>query len=507
MKKLAIVLMVLLVASVAFASGGKESASSQSAEKVLKDRLVIVNSLVLQQLDTQNNSTAINSHSYRMTHNTLVDVDPTTGEIIPELATEWTVSPDGLVYTFKLRSDVNFQNGEHFTAADVKYTMDRAVTMAAMKAKAGDIAETKVIDDYTVEIRLGSNNVEFLENLTSGNLSIINQKAVESGEGDWGFAVGTGPYILKEWVPDDYSLYEINDNYWGEKPYMKEVKYQKMAEASARVIALQTGEADICFDVPAIEASHVAEGKNTKLLQIPSMKIVYVGLNEGGYNAALTDVRVRRAINHATNQKELIALMREGYASESAGIIPPDAWCYSPVKGYEYDVEKAKALLAEAGYPDLKLSLTYDSASYPGLFEILQNMWAKAGITLTLDSGDATITSTKVKKTYDFDVTVAKWTFSAIGTGLTSLWKSGSGSNKTLTKDPVLDKMLADASSELDTAKRKQAYAEISQYITDNAGMVPMYVDQILIGTSSTLEGAFFPGTERYDWNYCKAYK
>ena len=142
MKKLAIVLVVLLVASVAFASGGKESSSSQGAEKVLKDRLVIVNSLVLQQLDTQNNSTAINSHSYRMTHNTLVDVDPVTGEIIPELATEWTVSPDGLVYTFKLRSDVNFQNGEHFTAADVKYTMDRAVTMAAMKAKAGDIAET-----------------------------------------------------------------------------------------------------------------------------------------------------------------------------------------------------------------------------------------------------------------------------------------------------------------------------------------------------------------------------
>ena len=237
------------------------------------------------------------------------------------------------------------------------------------------------------------------------------------------------------------------------------------------------------------------------------MKIVYIGLNEGGYNAALTDVRVRRAINHATNQKELIALMREGYASESAGIIPPDAWCYSPVKGYEYDVEKAKALLAEAGYSDLKLSLTYDSASYPGLFEILQNMWAKAGITLTLDSGDATITSTKVKKTYDFDVTVAKWTFSAIGTGLTSLWKSGSGSNKTLTKDPVLDDMLSKASSELNTETRKQMYAEISQYITDNAGMVPMYVDQILIGVSSNLEGAAFPGTERYDWNYCKAYK
>ena len=265
-KTLIVLMMVLFAAAFLFAGGGNEtSKASSSVEKVLKDRLVIVNSLVLQQLDTQNNSTAINSHSYRMTHNTLVDVDPVTGEIIPELATEWSISPDGLVYTFKLRQDVNFQNGEHFTAADVKYTMDRAVTMAAMKAKAGDIGETRVVDDYTVEIVLSKNNVEFLENLTSGNLSIINQKAVESGNGDWGFAVGTGPYVLKEWVPDDYSLYEINENYWGEKPYMKEVKYQKMAEASARVIALQTGEADICFDVPAIEASHVAEGKNTKL--------------------------------------------------------------------------------------------------------------------------------------------------------------------------------------------------------------------------------------------------
>lgn len=505
MKKLtAILVVMLLVFSAVFAAGSTESAAK---EKVLKDRLVIVHSRILEMLDPYTNSTSINKYSYRMTHNTLL-AHTESGEVGPCLAKEYSVSDNGLVYTFKLRDDVNFNNGEHFTAADVKFSLERAKDMPAMKAKAGEIKEVQIIDDYTVKVVLKSINVEMLDNFTDSNMSILCKKAVENGTDDERFKVGTGPYIMKEWVPDDYTLYEVNPNYWGEKPYMKEVKFQKMAEASARVIALQTGEADLCLDVPGIEAGHLEDTGNTKLIRIPSLTLVYVGLNEGGYNKALTDVRVRRAINHATNQKQLIALMREGYASETAGIIPPDEWgYYDGVKGYEYDVEKAKALLKEAGYSDLKLSLTYDSAAYPGLFEILQSMWAKAGITLTLDSGDATITTTKVKKTYDFDVTVAKWSYSTIGRSLQSLWLSGSSSNKTLTKDPKLDAMLKAAGSELDDAKRKAAYAEISQYITDNAGMVPMYINQVLLGANKTLEGLVAPGSEEYNWNYVKAYK
>ncbi len=507
MRRLTVILMVLLLSvSFVFANGGGEAADKPVE---YKDRVTIVNSQILAKLDPQNNNTGINGQFYQMTHNTLIDCDYDTNTFLPELATKWDVSADGLTYTFYLRDDVVFHDGTKFTAKDVKYTFDRAKTTSSQLPKLMFMEECSIIDDYTIQFKMSSTDAEFLDNLCAPNLSIICE-ASGAGTDDWGFQNGTGAFKLTEWLPGNYALLQRNDSYWGELPKTKEIYYQNIGEASARVIALETGDADICIDVPPVEAANIGS-YGCELVQFPSNKIVYIALNNSGFVPAFEDLRVRQAFNYATDQNTIITILREGYASTMNGVIPASVK-FSPEKiitGYEYNPEKAKALLAEAGYADgLTVSLWYDDALYPGMFECLQSMWAKSGITLTLGTSDSSILSTHVRKTLDYDITIAKWSFSTISYGLSSLWKSGSGSNRTLTADPVIDELLVSSQSELDEAKRAKLFEELGTYLSEqNAAMIPMYTDEILNGIRKGVEGAKFYSNERYDFTYVTASK
>ncbi len=481
---------------------GEEVPSQEETTTTYKDRVVIANSATLAKLDPQSNNTGVNGHIYEMTHNTLVSCDYNTNEIIPELAKSWE-QPDDLTYIFHLEEGVTFHNGEPFTAKDVIYTYQRAAEQSYQAAKVQDIASMEALDDYTVKITLQRTNAELLDNFCSPNLSILCEKAITEKGDEWGAAVGTGAYELTEWMADDYTLLTRNDNYWGELPVTREIVYRKIAEPSARVIALQTGEVDICLDVPASEAGYVSEDENLRLLEIPSTKLVYIALNTNGVNPALTNEKVRQALNYATDTEGLILALKEGYASEANGVIPQGVWGYSDsVQAYTYDPEKAKALLSEAGYADgVELSLSYADSIYPGVFEVLQAQWAQVGVNLTLNTNDSTTTGDQLKDG-SYDSTIAMWSFSSIDYSLRALWYSGSGSNRTLIADPTLDGMLDAAVGELDTEKRAAAYAEISQYMTDYGAMIPMYIDTLLYGENQNVEGVVYNSNIRHEFTY-----
>ncbi len=483
-----------------------ESTAPSTKEVTYKDRVVIANSATLAKLDPHSNNTEVNGQLYELTHNTLVTCDYNKNEIIGELAYEWE-QPDNLTYIFKLREGITFHNGDPFTAEDVIYSLNRAAGSSYQMPKLKDIASMEAVDDYTLKITLSQANADFLINLCTPNLSIVCQSAIEADDKK-GVSVGTGAYVMTEWVPDDYTLVTRNDNFWGELPITKEIVYRKYAEESARVIALQTGEVDICMDVPYIEASHVSDSKGCSLLQIPSTMLIYVALNASGFNSDLANAKVRQALNYATDTDSLILAMTEGYAQPAHGIIPTNVWGYSSdVSAYSYDVEKAKALLTEAGYPNgLDVSFTYNKSIYPGLYELLQAQWAQAGINLTLNTDDGTVRSQQLKEK-NYDMTVANWSFAATGTDLSGMWSSTSGSNRTLTKDPKLDAMLDKALMELDETKREAMYAELSQYVTDNAAVIPMYIKTLMYGVGDTVDGYTFYGNSRHEFTYVTAQK
>lgn len=517
-KVLALILAIVMIVSLVACGGNKnadndtgnnepsqgETNNGADTEVKYKERVVIANASLLAKLDPQSNNTSVNQHIYELTHNTLVGCDYSTGELVPELATSWEL--DGLTYTFHLRDDVTFYEGQKFTAEDVKFTYERAATTSSQKPKVKDIESIEVVDDYTLKITLANPNAEFLDLMCSPNMSILCSQTVgefnsDAATTDESAKNGTGAYYLTEWVPGDYALVTRNDNYWGELPVTKEIKYVKYGEASARVIALQTGEVDICLDVPAIEVPHIEEADNCELLKIPSTKLVYIGLNVNGVNKALTDPKVRLALNYATNTEDIILAQTEGNANPAHGCIPQTQWGYSDtVKTPSYDIEKAKSLLADAGYANgLDITLYYDGSVYPGLYEILQAQWAAIGVNLILGTDDKTILDDHTS-TGTHEATVAQASFSVLDGGLRNLWYSGSGSNRTMMADPVLDAMLDDAVKEMDAAKRLPMYEAISQYLTDTGAQIPLYVDTLLYGVNSNADGYVFYACGRHDF-------
>lgn len=478
-------------------------AQPEAAEqtKELKERVVIANSATLHKLDPQTNNTAVNRTIYEMSHNTLVGVDYSTGEHVPELALSWE-QPDTMTYIFHLRDDVDFQNGEHFTADDVIFTYERGLEAPSQYDKLKTIESMEAIDEYTVKITVNAINSEFLDNLAITNLAILNREAVEA-DAEKGPAVGTGAYIIDEWVPDDYVSLVRNENFWGELPPTKEFVYKKISEASARVIALQTGEVDVCLSVPGIEAPHIVDSNTCSLIQLPSTKLVYLAMNMNGNCEALNDERVRLALNYATNSDDIILATKEGYAEVPNGVIPQGVVGYSDsVQAYSYDLEKAKELLAEAGYADgLDITFAYDEAKYPGLYEILQADWALAGINLILAADDDAVYSDMIDDE-SFEVLAAEYGFATIGTTLQSLWTSSSPSCRTLIRDAELDAMIDDAICEPDEAARLAKYATISQYLTDTACMIPAYIDMHLIGIGNNVTGGEWYSNGRNTYTY-----
>lgn len=480
------------------------SNESEQKETAYKDCLVIGDSETLSNLDPQANNSTYNRRIYEMTHNTLVRYDFTTGEYTPNLAESYEISEDGLQYTFHLHQGVKFHNGDDCTAEDVVYTFERAMESSTLANGIVGLEKVEAIDDYTVIMTLSAVNVEFIIGISSNGFVILDKDAI-SADPERGAMVGTGPYVMTEWAPDDYVLLTRNEGYFGELPKSKQIKYRMISETSARVIALQTGEIDICMEVPAIEAPHVADAEGCELIELPSSKLAYVALNVSGANEALMDIRVRQALQHATDTATIITAMTEGYGQPANGFIPPAVWGYcADLKGYDYDVEKAKQLLADAGYADgLNLSLLYKKASFPGMFELLEAQWSKVGVTLTIDTDDSSLVSDKLREK-KYDMYMSQFLTTSPGE-INQMWLGSSSSNRTLINDETLNTMLTDALTISDSDERLAKYAEIGQYINDTAAMIPLYIETMLFGVRDNVEGAKLLGNGRHELTYAYA--
>ena len=507
MKK-AISLLLALIMVLSLVACGEKPNDTPDNEPVIKDRLVIANGNMLSILDTHNNNDLWCGHTYSLVHSALVNMDFQTNTLEPELAKSWSL--DGLTYTFELRDDVTFHNGEKFTADDVIYTFNRGMGFSFKQTKLKYIESMEKVNDYTLKITLNSPAAEFLQSLD--NMWILNQKAIEADE-QAGPMVGTGPYVfsMANFKPDESVVVTRNENYWGELPKSKEIEYRKITEASARVIALQTGEVDICLEVPAIEAPNIADYAGVELVQQPSSKLLYMAMNMGEKGPEFfKDERVRKALNYATNTEDIIIAMTEGYASPAQGCIAPSMFGFDPnVATYEYDLEKAKSLLKEAGYDEnnkLRIEFIYKAGVMAGFYEILQAQWALANVDLVLVSDDSTKT-VEILNGKAYHLYQTQWNWSTTANSLDSLWNSSAGNNRTLTNNAELDAMLADLCSEMDEAKRAEKIGAMGDWLSNYGAMIPLYIDTLLTGVGSTVEGLVLNSNQSHVFTYAYAYE
>jgi len=490
-------------------SGKTESADKgTSSEPELKERVVIGMSGIMENRDPHATTVTVNSFAYRLTHNTLIEWNSETKVFDPELAESWEMNEDGTVVTFKLREDVDFQNGEHFTSADVVYSFNRAMESAAQLSTLENVESVEAVDEYTVQFNLKGYDAEFYDNVVSNNyLSILNEKAINE-DPDNGPSVGTGAYMISEWVPGDQLLLTRNENYWGELPPSKEILLRAIGEPSARVVALQTGEIDVCYSVPGIEAASLADSQGCELIQVPTNTIVYLAMNVSGTCEPLMDENLRLALIHATDSEGIILGVKEGYADLPNGPVPQGLWGYDEnVQPYHYDLEKAKEYMAASNYPDgLELDLMYRGDRYPGLFEVLQAQWAQIGVTLNLQTDDPAVYS-DLMSAGTYEVAGAQIGTSTIGYMLNLIWTSDASANMTRYGSEEMDKLLSDAMAEMDTEKRAQMYAELQQMITDTKTQIPLYINMDLHGHRTGVTGVIYNSAGGVDYTYVAATK
>ena len=282
-------------------------------------------------------------------------------KIVPGLAQSWDISKDGLTYTFKLRPNVKFHDGTPLTAEAVRFCFERQMndksqyyatgTYPYVKGFLGNVAGVEVVDPLTVQIKLKSPLTPFLQYLAHHSLYIYSPEALKKfGKDIVKNPVGTGPFKLETWEPGVKVVLTRNDAYWGGAPKIRQAIYVPIVEAQARLVALKTGDIDLTMDVPPDALDELRRDPNVVVAESNSSAVWYVTLNTR--HPVLKDKRVRQALNHAVNKDAIIRDILRGTAIVSRGPMSPvyGAYYEENTARYPHDLEKARALLKEAGY-------------------------------------------------------------------------------------------------------------------------------------------------------------
>ncbi|AQS56166.1 ABC transporter substrate-binding protein [Novibacillus thermophilus] len=368
--KYRVLLSVLLIFSLIFTAcgGGGDTSSSEENNAESTDsnsepkdggELRVALSAQPMTLDPIAYTGVYESNVIKSIADTLVIYSNDLSEIEPSLATDWEISDDLKTYTFELRDDVYFQPGEYqdgrqMTAEDVKYSLERSAKESAMN-RLRMVEKVEVIDDFKVKVHLKEPNSTLLAVLTDAGNVIVPKEEVEGWGDKFGqHLVGTGPFTLSEWKQDDEIKLSRHEKYWGPKPHLDSLVWTAITDQSTMANALRSGDIDIATDVKGQNRAVIEQEENLTLLTVPGLSIEYIGMNM--QEGPTKDIRVRKAINMATDVDALVkGVYQWGGAEASKLPLPKGSWGYDEsleVEVPEYDPEKAKELLAEAGYPD-----------------------------------------------------------------------------------------------------------------------------------------------------------
>src|SRR5438128_2569320 len=282
-------------------------------------------------------------------------------QIVPGLAESWTVSKDGLRYTFKLRKRITFHDGTPFTAEAVKFLIERQIDPEHPFSKLGkypfanynfgNVKAVEVVDPSTVEFVLKEPRASFLAVLTAGAASVVSPTAVKKFGADYALQpVGTGPFKYVSWDRGQRVVLEKNPSYWRYPVKLDRVVYRPIVEDQARLTELLTGSLDLIVGVPPDFVGQLETSGKATLLKQVGAHVWYLGINN--QKKPFEDKRVRQALNYAVNKEAIVRDVLKGTGSLSRGPVLPATWgAESVLKPYPYDPERARKLLAEAGYP------------------------------------------------------------------------------------------------------------------------------------------------------------
>lgn len=408
------------------------------------------------------------------------------GEIEPALATSWTISKDQTTYTFTLRKGVTFHNGEAFTADAVVFSWNRAKQDKMQWSEKWATAKSvKKIDDYTVEINTGDPSPLFIR-ILADYWAIVPPKYIEK-VGENGFInhpVGTGPFKFVKWAKGDRIVFEANENYWEKGfPKIKKLVFRPITESATRVAAIKTGQIDIVTRLSAEEAATLNNRKNVKIKTYPIDRVFYITFNNltSGKGKPTENKLVRQAMNYAVDVDAIIAALFNGHARPSTGYVTPGNLGYDKsIKPFGYDPEKAKKLLAEAGYPNgFKIGFAGPSGAYTNFEQVcqaVQNYLKEVGIEAELElmeSGKYWDLESKKQLPPLFGDSWSERSGEALPRLKGAL--GGMKSSYSSWSDPKIDEYLKKIGSTTDEKKRAQLYMDLQRYMQEDPPFIYLY--------------------------------
>lgn len=429
-------------------------------------------------------------------------------KIIPWLAESYE-QMDDITWKFNLRKGVKFHNGEELTSKDVLFTFKRCYKQPAAAIRVQFIDENgfETPDDYTFILRT-TKPYAFLEpEVCHEALSIMNEKAVTGLGNDYGRQpVGTGPYKFVSWTAGDNITVVRNDDFWGEKPEMKNIIFRMITENSARTINLESGDVDLVIDIQEADAGRIATGEDTYLLSEPQASTRYFAFN--CRHDVFKDKRVRQAMVHATDLKTIreVAYGINTSTPSSVTHVPPGfSGRNEGMTPYEYNPEKAKEILKEAGVGEgFSVYYIYLASTVNNMVaEMIQAMWADVGVTLQLNPMESGALSTAMNKAeQDFCLAGTNFTTLATGKALYEAFYSGSignTSNRSYLDSKEVDDILVEISTEMDSAKRDELCMKAQEMINEESPVMVICHLNNLVGMRKNIRGFEYTPTQRYN--------
>ncbi len=427
-------------------------------------------------LDPATSSIYTGAQVYEGIFSKLIDIDAA-GKFVPDLATAWT-QVDPTTWKFTLVDNATFHNGDKFTSADVKYTFERILDPKTASAYAGlyaQIASVEAADPQTAIFHLKSPFGPFLTNLAT-NGQIVSKTAIESGDPARN-PVGTGPFVFVEWVQGDHVTVKKNSNYFKQGlPHLDSITFRFLPVDQSRVDSLSAGELDWIDAVPLQQVPALRDDPRFTYVTSPVAGIPdYIALNTK--IAPFDNIKVRQAVALAINRADIRNVAYLGTGEDGLEEVPTGSSWYDTAGLFapNQDIDKAKALLAEAGLGD-SISIEYlGLPQYPELLktgQVLRDQLKQIGIDMTIKpvdvsvwydafvSGKYVITSAYQERTLDPD------NFYSL------VIKSGGPINTTGYSNPEVDALIEKAAASVDEAERKELYRQIRTIVTSDAPLV-----------------------------------
>lgn len=469
-------------------TNNESKAPAASGEKVL----TIANPTDIESFDVHNNNNTfseavmVNVFDYLLKNDSLQNKQPS-------LATSWE-QRDELTWRFKLRDDVLFHNGDPFTADDVKFSLERVAKDSALKQHTyyKDLKEVNVIDAHTVDIVTNHPDPIMLNRLSRMGADILPSKYIQE-KGIEAFLkapVGTGPYKFSKWTKDDRIELVKNDSYFGGEPKWDNVVFRMIPEAATRVSELLTGGVDIVSNVPATDIERINSSGKASIEQATIQRVLHV-LMRTGEGSVTANPKVREAIELAIDKQAIIDSIAGGAGTPTRTSVTPGNFGADPslYDNYIYDLDKAKALLKEAGYESgPKLTFTAGS-NYKEVAEVVAAMLTQAGFEVNLEI----LEPSKFSETYNakkfkelFLLGVGNSLFDASNNYNRFLVENAKG--ETDYNNPEVEALLQAAAVNMNPEEREKQYQQVQQHIANDRPTIYLYQMKGVYGVNERIQ-------------------